>query len=134
MSQTATGSTLPDPTTAYNHLYESVHAEVFFRKCAAAGYVPDSQEEAVAMLQTAAQLRGLNKQAAAPTPKTSPILALKQAVDQAAGANSPRAVAAQQDYVLKQAADELLSDPNIYNSILVLKAAQAEEIRGRLAG
>lgn len=130
MSQNA-AAVMPDPGTAYQNLFDGVHAEVFFRKCAAAGYTPGTTDEAVAMLETAASLRNVGHQTKQASAKDSPYLALKTAVDQVLGGQKPSPVEEQQ--TIKQAADYFANDPTFYNSVLSLKAAQAEDIRQHLS-
>lgn len=122
MNQTATAA-LPDPQDAYNNLVEGVHADVFFRKCAAAGHVPESVEEARAMLEVAFRLRDVSrptKQAAA----GGRYQQLLQATGQAP---------ADPAYAIKAAAQVFADDPTVYNSVLSLKAHQADQIRAQLA-
>ena len=41
---------MPDPQMAYDNLFHGVHTRVFFQKCAAAGFSPRSEQEAMWML------------------------------------------------------------------------------------
>lgn len=131
MSQT--GATLPDVQTAYNTLFEGIHARVFFQKCAAAGFAPRTQEEAQYMLNTAGKLRQIGeldqvKQAAA---QDNPYFQLDAGLDrvmQQYGLNQPQQQYSD-DAMYKAAADSLMQDPTYYNSVLALKAAEAEQLK-----
>lgn len=132
MSQT--GATLPDVQTAYNNLFEGIHARVFFQKCAAAGFAPRTQEEAQYMLNTAGKLRQISeldqvKQAAA---KDNPYFQMEAGLDrvmQQYGLNQPQQPQYGDDAMFKAAADSLMQDPTFYNSVLALKAAEAEQMK-----
>ena len=129
--------TLPDAETAYNNLFNGVHARVFFNKCAAAGIAPQTQQEAQLMLDIAGDLR-LAKQAAAKQAddQSNPFVRMRQGLRSALEAKGldvgiKQAAAQDQDYQIKQAALDLSQDPTLYNSVLALKAAEAEDIRQR---
>lgn len=131
MSQNAT---LPDVQTAYNTLFEGIHARVFFQKCAAAGFSPRTQEEAQHMLNTAGKLRQIGeldqvKQAAA---QDNPYYQMEAGLDRLAqqyGLNQPQQPQYADDAMYKAAADSLMQDPTYYNSVLALKAAEAEQLK-----
>ncbi len=126
-------SALPDVDTAYNNLFEGVHANVFFQKCAAAGFSPSTREEAQAMLETAGKLRQISqldtvKQAEA---QDNPYLQMSRGLDSVVAqygltAGTP---AVSDDEMFKRAADSLMDDPVMYNSVLALKANEAEQLR-----
>jgi hypothetical protein len=141
LSQNQQAATLPDAQTAYNNLFMGVHQNVFFRKCAAAGYYPRNQEEAQWMLDTAGKLRLVDqvepqvKQAAA---QNNPYFAANQALDQVlsqygldGGIQQQRAN--EEEMAIKQAAAELAQDPTFYNSVLALKSAEAAQVQAQLA-
>lgn len=124
-------NTLPDPKQAYDTIFTRVHANVFFHKLAAAGFQPRSQAEAEYMLDTAAKLRTIQestqvKQAAT---QENPYYQLNQSLDtvmnQYGFAGRPRYQEAEIGY--KQAADTLMQDPEIYDAVLALKAAEYAE-------
>lgn len=132
MSQ-QTQNALPDPATAYDTLFNGVHARVFFNKCAAAGFSPRNEDEARQMLETAGKLRQVTehaqvKQAAA---QDNPYYQMNAGLDHLMaqyGLASPAAFAdAEASY--KQAAAQLMEDPAFYNSALSLKAQEAETMR-----
>lgn len=122
-------ATLPDAQTAYDNLFANVKAEVFFRKCAAAGHYPSNEEEARAMMEIGARGRSLQQKQATDT--ESPILSMKSAFDRQFG-NDPRQHAQAHELAVKQAADYFFENPDLYNSVLSLKAAEAEAIRQQL--
>jgi hypothetical protein len=130
VSQTGT---LPDVQTAYDTLFQGIHARVFFQKCAAAGFSPRTQEEAQHMLNTAGKLRQISemdhvKQAAA---QDNPYFQMEAGLDNLMnqyGLNQPQTQYAS-DEMYKAAADSLMQDPTFYNSVLALKAAEAEQLK-----
>lgn len=123
---------LPDAQTAYNNVFDGVYARVFFTKCATAGYSPQTPEEAEHMLAVAGNLRQVEqsnrtKQASA----GGPFAAMRADLDRAMTGNGY--VVEDNDAAVKQAADALLQDPTIYNSILALKANEAAAIEQQFA-
>jgi hypothetical protein len=126
-------ATLPAPDAAYNTLYEGIHAEVFFQKCAAAGYVPRTADEARVMLETAGQLRLLEGQRQEKMAQDSPYHLLNQMVGQVLdqhGISAP-VKQAEAESAIQQIADVLAQDPRYYNSVLSLKCAEAEELNAQ---
>ena len=136
--QAQAASTLPDVQTAYNNLFSGIHQQIFFQKCAAAGYPAHSAEEAQWMLETAGKLRAVEhaapvKQAA---DQSNPYFAANQALDQVMtqyGLDDGTKQAQEETLAIKQAAYELAQDPTFYNSVLSLKAAEAAQIQAELA-
>jgi hypothetical protein len=133
--QTPQANPLPNPEQAYNHLFDTVHGQVFFGKLAEAGFAPTTQKEAQDMLELAGKLRLAEedpqvKQAAA---AASPLSQAANALDGVLTQNGmdgqlKQAAAVEQDTALKQAVGHLLQDRDVYNSVLALKAAEAEQI------
>lgn len=125
---------LPDAQTAYNNLFEGIHNEVFFRKCAAAGFPVRSAEEAQWMLETAGKLEAVSqadqvKQAAA---QDNPYFQMNSRLDDVLtqyGLNGHKKAASAQEVKIgyKQAAAELMQDPVLYNSVLALAAHEAAQ-------
>jgi hypothetical protein len=129
-------ATLPSPEDAYQHLLSDVHGQVFFGKLAQHGFTPKTEKEANDLLELAGKLRAVQedprtKQAAE---ANSPYSQANAALDQALGQSGfkKQASAQEQDLALDQAAQKAASDPDIYNSILSLKAAEAQGIREQM--
>lgn len=124
---------LPDPQAAYDHLFQNVHQRVFFQKLAASGYHYENAEQAGYLLQLAGKLRLANQeqQVKAASSGSDPYAAALSHLDGVlgdAGFNSVKVAAAQdQDWAIKQAAAELMEDHSMYNSVLSLKQAQADQ-------
>lgn len=130
-------NTLPDGQTATNNLLGSVYQQVFFNKCAAAGYGFRNEEEASWMLKQAGKLKmaeqrmGVGKQA---SDALNPLYArADQALDSWMNQNGFQNHAQEQALAIKQAAADFASDPTIYNSVLAVRAAEAEQIQAQLA-
>jgi hypothetical protein len=130
---------LPDPQTAYRNLFDGVHQRVFFHKMAQLGYVPQTEKQAEWMLEMAGKLRLVDEEAAVKEAADAqdPFAAANAALDAALGRAGFQSVqkAAYDDEVLsiKQAAAAWAEHPEIYNSVLSLKAAEAEEYAQLLA-
>lgn len=129
-------NTLPDPQAAYAKLFDDVHAKVFFQKVAAAGIQPRSIDEANWMLETTAKLREVNasqqvKQAGA---EDNPFYQMNAHLDRVmaqAGIGQP--TPHDQAVGFQKAAEYLMNDPEIYNSVLSLKVAEAQAIEAEYA-
>lgn len=116
---------LPNPEQAIGVL-DSLYAEAFFNKMAEYGLVPETQEGALAMLETAAQLDALPEQPSEKSASVDPFVDANEklaSVLQQHGVGPDRAQV-QQDSV-KQAAAALSTNPDLYASVLSLKAAEA---------
>ena len=132
-------NTLPDSQTAFDNLMGGVAQRVFFAKCAAAGIAPRNQEDAEWMLKTAGKLRLIEQHAQVKQAQDAgnPFARADRALDQVMasyGINPGYAQGYQeQEVAIKQAAYDAMQDPTIYNSVLAMRAAEAEQIRTQLA-
>lgn len=129
---------LPDPDTAYQNLFEGVGQRVFFHKLAALRpeYLPQNQQQAEALLKMAGDLRlaeeedAVKQAADASDPFVAASLALSGQLQGFPGVQYQQA---QEEQVgIKQAAAAFAEDPTIYNSVLSLKAFEAERLRAQL--
>lgn len=123
---------LPNPVDAYNHLFDSVHAQVFFGKLANYGVQPTTEKEAADLLTLAGQLRhvdGSEKRAADQSRFVGAVSALNSVVGNTPAGRQQQAAFA--DQAIKQAAEELMQDASVYNSVLSLKAAEAAALAGQ---
>lgn len=121
---------LPDPTTAFNTLATKVANSVFFHKCAAAALVPRTEEEAQAMLSCSYKLAALAENASvkAAAATSNPFLSLDKAADglmDRFGLSQQKAAAAHANEC-REVSRHFAADPEIYNSVLSLKAADAQ--------
>lgn len=127
----STQNLLPDPQAAYDHLFQGVHQKVFFQKLASAGYVVESPQQAGYLLNLAGKLRLVQEEQATKTaadrdPYAAALAHLDGALS-AGGYGSVKAAAeADQEWAIKSAASDLMEDPDMYNSVLSLKQAQAD--------
>lgn len=127
---------LPDPQTAYQTLFNDVHARVFFAKLASFGYVPESEQQAQQMLTTAGKLRAAEQQEKLAADGQDPFAMADHYLTQALGLEPHTKAAAAQaetDVVLR-AANGLMQDPALYNAVLSLKAAEASQLEAAFAG
>lgn len=129
---------LPDSDTAFNNLVEGVECQVFFNKMAAYGHVPQTPEQAAAMLDTGRKLYAYYKseQVKQAQDANDPYVAVNHYLSQVLGDQGADFGAANQQAheaaAIKQAAAELAQDPVFYNSVLALKAAEAQTIQEQL--
>jgi len=125
---------LPELNNSVSTL-DSLYAEAFFNKMAEYGHVPQTQEDAIGMLETAYQLdlvssdEDTQKVAAAQYANSSHYAnansSLKEVLSSAGYGPSHQEV---EQAGIKQAAYSLAQDPNLYSSVLTVKAAEAEAI------
>jgi len=123
---------LPDPQTAYQNVFDGVAQRVFFHKLAQLGHVPRTQKQASDLLDLAGKLRLVEEEAAVKQAEDAydPFAAANSALDQVlaqAGFGSVKAAAEQDELMsMKQAASIVMQDPLIYDSVLALKAHEAD--------
>lgn len=120
---------LPDPQTAVNNLLGVVNW-AFFQKCAQHGIQPRNQEEADKMLKIAENAAAVlqqdrEKAAAAGSDPLSRLLAASEALAEHHQVKSAGDVAKEQG--AQAFASQLMADPTIFNSVLSVKSAEADE-------
>ena len=116
---------MPDPQQAFNTLFSQVHNPVFFAKLANDyGIAPRSENEARTLLEMAGKLRiaADNPNIKAAAAGTDPFSEASQALDNMLSGNSSADVS-----ILKLAAD-VSANASIYQSVVALKVAQAQEL------
>ena len=103
---------------------DNMYQEAFFAKMAEMGHVPQTQEDAVAMLETGYQLDLIpeTKQASAQVGQYSAANELLKQAFVESGVNT--GLAGQKELGIKQAAYAMAADPMFYNSVLVLQQAE----------
>jgi hypothetical protein len=127
---------LPSSDAAYQHLFDNVHAQVFFGKLASRGYTPQNEKQAQDLLTLAGRLRAVvTEKAAADNPFASAVTALDAYLGET-GMDGQLKVAKAQEAAqsIKEAAAQLANDPAIYNSVLALKAQEATMVAQRFPG
>lgn len=138
MSDSAT-PTLPDPQTAYTHLFQNVRADVLFRKLASYGIQPTTDKEAEDLLELAGKLRLAEEsqpiKQAGQSRFGEPNLALDRVLgDKGLDGPVKQAASQEQNLAVQQYACRLAEDPYIYNAVLALKQAQADALAEQLVG
>ena len=123
---------LPTPEQAYAHLFDNVHARVFFGKLASFGIQPQSEKQASELLELAGKLKAAEQDPTvkAAAERNSPFAQASSDLDRQLGRMGvgKAAAAEQADIALNQAAAQLAQDPATYNAVLSLKAAEATQI------
>ena len=122
---------LPSPEEAYKNLFDGVHTQVFFGKLASYGIQPATEKEAMDLLTLAGQLRhvdGSEKQAAESSRFSGAVDALDSIYTETPAGQAQKSAAA--DLAIEKAAEELMENPEIYNSVLSLSAAEAAVLAG----
>jgi len=127
--------TLPDPDSAYAHLFDTVHSNVFFGRLASIGIGPTNEKEAQDLLMLAGRLREADEQekVAGDSRFGAPLEALDSVLG-GPGGIAKQAADADEALMIKQAAAELAGDPTIYNCVLSLKAQEAAIIADQMGG
>lgn len=128
---------LPDPKVAYDTLYRDVYASSFFGRLAQHGVTPATEKQAEHFLGLAGKLRAYaeddrTKQAA---DAADPVAEAESALDSVLARNGfgrLTKAAQEADVARHNAAVRLANDANVYNAVLTLKAAQAQEVAERL--
>ena len=125
---------LPDVKTAYDQVFDGVHCDVFFTRLGQVhGIVPQTEKEAHDLLLLAGRLRNVETEKAADD--QSRYGEALSALDSVLGENNmdghlKAAQAREEEFAIKQAAAAYAEDPMIYNSILSLKAHEADVLAG----
>ena len=130
--------TLPEPQAAINTLFSNVSAEVFFGKLASAGIQPQNQKEASDLLDLAGRLRLVEQDPRAKQASASPYAQMVTELDSVLARNGldgniKQAAVQEHEIAVKQAAARLAQDPEIFNAVLSVKAAQAAALTQRPA-
>ena len=111
-------------------VYDQIYTDRFFQKMAAYGYVPQTQEDAAAMLQTAHQLDMIPTEEKAAEERVSPFVAANQKLAQhlqERGVNLPELQAKQAEENERQyLAYQYAGHAGVYGSVLTMKAAERE--------
>lgn len=118
---------LPDPQTAYNTLVRDVHAAVFFDRAGQRGRHPTTEKQASEMLQMGAKLAtafDLEKQANDADPFAQANRDLDSALAES-GLGNVKFAAAEAEAGIDAMASQMMGRPDIYNSVLSMKAAEA---------
>lgn len=129
---------LPDPKTAYDHLFSNIHARAFYSRLAQHGLAPANEKQAQEYLELAGKLRAIeaDPRVKAAEAQNDPIAEVNRALDGAMerhGLGSVKAAKAQEaDVARRNVAVKLAADAGIYNSVLSLKAAEASQIAAQL--
>lgn len=120
---------LPDANTAYSRLFDGIHQQVFFHKMASYGCAPESPEQAAAMLEGAIRLRHIEEQMAYKQAQdaSDPFVAANQYLAGLMGEQQPVYKQAEAESAISDMAADLMQNPEFYNSVLSLKAAEAGE-------
>lgn len=117
------GVSLPDPQAAYNHLFSTIHHNVFMSKLAAHGIVPQNEQESEDLYKLSGHLRNMPQVKTASSRFGGAVRQLDRSLQSAAGR---RPLAGYSDAAIKQAAAALLNDQDVYLSVLSLKQQEQQ--------
>lgn len=124
---------LPSTAEAFDNLVVGVRARVIFEKLAAHGMHVQTEEQAQAVMDTIDGLRAIREQNAIKQASHDPFARVRDSLQTTlAKQGLPFAAKQAEDANLRyqqHAASVFASDPTIFNSVLAVKAAEAEEIR-----
>lgn len=126
-------TSLPTPQDAYGLLSNQVHNQSFFGRLGQYGISPRTEKEASDLLKMAGQLResGYDSHAeqTQAADNASPITKAAAQLDNLLGSQN---VKQNHDQAIKQACASLAQNADIFNSVLALKAAEAEQAAAQL--
>jgi hypothetical protein len=130
MGETQAAS-LPTPEAGFDHLMENIHGQVFFTKVAAAGFAPENEAQMRSQLELAGKLRQMqqHQQSTKVAADNDPYAQANQSLDnvlEKRGMVNHAAAAHQDELAISEAAARAMQDPGIYNSVLAIKAAEAQ--------
>lgn len=128
---------LPDTQTAVSNLFDGLYPDVFFQKLASLGIElfgtpAQRQKQAQDLVDMALWLRNAEEQHQVKVAEESPYAGYKAALAQSLGvhgldAGIKQSAAQEQDLAIRQIAACLAGNPDLYNSVLAVKAAQMEQ-------
>lgn len=121
---------MPDPQTAFARLAGNVHNRLILEKVAAAtGIVPQNEKQAQDLLETAEMLFAAHQQGTIKTAAEAhdPIGAAKESLANVLGFNKTASAQPHGDL-----AAALMQNPEIYDSVVSLKAAEAMDLQAAL--
>lgn len=119
---------LPAADQAYQTLHNDVYCQAFFKVAADYGVVPQSQEEAQDMLKLAANLRIVREDYQQKQASTNRFAQINAELDQMRPGYKQAQDNQQADMMYRRVAADLANDPAIFNAVLSLKVAEAEQI------
>ena len=129
-------NTLPDPEQAYGLLSTQIEQQAFFGKLAQHNIVPQTEKEAVDLMDMSAKLElALGPAGQEKAAQSNSLIGIAAAsLNQALGNNpTVKSAAAQdRDRAIHNAAVNLAKNAEIYDSVLSLKQAEADEIAEHL--
>ncbi len=124
---------LPDRQAALNNVFEGVHQRVFFNKLASFGYAPTNAQEAQSLLALAgrcdlmAQDDAVKTAAASNDPFGAALASLDHVLGESGHPGFQKQAEQNELWAAQQTALELMDNNDLYNSMLVVKQAEAEQ-------
>lgn len=124
----ADAPTLPDTDTAYRRVMDDAYAGAVLQTLAARGYPARHEKQASELLGLAARVVAMTPALEKAAGVADPYGEAADALDNLAAQSGlwPTKQAAEADNALRAAADRLAQDPDLYNAVLALKAAEAD--------
>ena len=124
-------SALPSPEQSYDTIHRSLYANAVFSALQEVdpAFVPRTAKQAQAVLEMAQKLAAADEHVAADAGLAGddPFVAANQALDAAMQkAGFDFGSADREEQLVKQAAEQCFGDPALYNSMLSLRAKEAE--------
>lgn len=119
----------PTPQQAYDFLFRNLHAQVFVEKLASYGINPQTEDELAHYMELAGKLRQFEDQATVKQASAHMDL-VKQAnqmLNEQLGIPQNQ-FDSEEEAAIKSAAARVIESPDIFNSILTLKFAEAQRL------
>ncbi len=134
MSSAQAAPQIPDQTSAFQNLTYGVRMKAFFHKLASHGLVPQNETQAQNFLKLAEDIRYYKqhpqvKQASA---AADPVAAAVQDLEAHMQRQGLLQKNAGDELFINRIADEFAADPTMFNSVLSLKVAEAQDVANQL--
>jgi len=128
-----TQTDIPQPDAAYDTLYRQLHAPAFFQKLASYGIEPTTEKEATELLTLAGRLKLVDQSGGSQGAGGSRFSKAASDLDtllsqRGLDGGIKSAEAQERNASRRKTAEQIAGDADIYNSVLSLKAAQAQQL------
>lgn len=133
MSSAQAAPQIPDQTSAFENLFHGVREKAFFHKLASHGLVPQNETQAQNFLKLAEDIRYYKQhpQVKQANAAADPVAAAVQDLEAHMRQRGLIQKTAGDELFINRVAEEFAADPTLFNSVLSLKVAEAQEAASR---
>lgn len=134
MSSAQSAPQIPDQDSAFNNLFHGVRLKAFFHKLASHGLVPQNEQQAQNFLKLAEDIRFYKQhpQVKQASDAADPVAAAVHDLQAHMQQRGLIQKSAGDEIFINRVADEFAADPTVFNSVLSLKVAEAQDVAQRL--